>query len=148
MKTELKSPEKEKAKCIRAFRAYPDAKLAWCCHHQLLVEPLTEPWLNRVKYISEEKSKAEQASRFRSFRPVRVTLPDQVNKAETEYNKAWTKYNKARDEYVKAWNEYVKAWVNLDEVSAIFKSELEALHNQDWPDHTWNGNKVEGTSSY
>ena len=124
MKTELKSIEEEKQDCIEAFKANPDTKFAWCCHHDVLIEALIEPWLNRVNYISSDKPKAEQASRFRSFRPVRVALTYQVDKAQIEYVKTLVEYNKALAEY---------------------HSELTLLHNQDWPDNTWNGKQVEGT---
>ena len=131
MKTELKSIEEEKQDCIEAFKANPDTKFAWCCHHDVLIEALIEPWLNRVNYISSDKPKAEQASRFRSFRPVRVALTYQVVKAMAEC--------------VKALAERDKAWYVYDKVVTEYHSELTLLHNQDWPDNTWNGKQVEGT---
>ena len=166
MKTELKSIEEEKQTCIEAFKASPTAKFAWCCHHGSLIEALTEPWLNRVNYICSSKPKAEQASRLRSFRPVRITLPDQIVKARNEYYKIldeycklWiehkkvvTEHEKVKAEYCKLWTEYEKAKAKHEKVvtehekvATEYHSGLILLHNQDWPTHTWNGKRVEGT---
>ena len=51
MKTELKSIAEELKDCQDAFAKYPDAKYAWCCHHEILFEKLTEPFQNRIEYI-------------------------------------------------------------------------------------------------
>ena len=138
MKTELKSIEEEKQTCIEAFKASPTAKFAWCCHHGSLIEALTEPWLNRVNYICSSKPKAEQASRFRSFRPVWITLPDQIVKT-------WAEHKRTLAEYTRAGYNYHKARYVYNEVVTEYHSELTLLHNQDWPDNTWNGKQVEGT---
>ena len=104
---------KELKACRKAWKDNP-AKLAWCCHHTILIEPLTEPAENRIAHILSAKPLNEQAIRLKNFRPVRVTLPAELDKARAEWNKASAEWNK----------------------------ELTALHAQDWPNNTWNGESI------
>ena len=85
----IKSIEKELADCRQAFAEHPNAKLVWCCHHEVLVEKLTEPVENRISYILSNKPQEEQAVRFRNFRPVK----DEVTTAKSrdDYNIAIAK---------------------------------------------------------
>src|ERR1022692_2055043 len=69
--TPLKSIEEEMQDSITAFKAYPDAKHSWRCHHELLAEMLTESFMERIIYIRDEKPEHERALRFRNFRPVK-----------------------------------------------------------------------------
>lgn len=66
----LRSIEQEKAACIAAFKRHPKAKFVWCCHHEALFEE-NAGWRKRIEYIAACKSRTEQASRFRSYRPVK-----------------------------------------------------------------------------
>ncbi len=180
----IKSIEIELTACRKAWAANPTAKLAWCCHHAVELEILTEPAKNRINYILSCKSKEEQAIRLHNFRPVRVNLPEAVekacaewnkaraelnkafaewnkacaewnkacaelNKARAEWNKACAEWNKARAEWNKAcaeWNkafaEWNKACAEWNKAIGFHKSELSALHSQDWPDNTWNGENI------
>jgi len=157
--TKLKSISEERANCIAAFLREPDATAAWCCHHLRLVEPLTEPFMNRIKHLNG-KPEHEQAARFRNFRPVRAKLliNAELIKANAKWIKANAKWIKANAELVKANAELVKAnaeWVKADaewdkadaewvkarkewdKVLETLTDELKAIHDQDWPDNTW-----------
>ena len=92
--TKLKSIELELAACRAAFKKCPDAKFVWCCHHEILVEPLTESPESRIEYILETKSETERALRFRNFRPVRVEMPEAYDQAVRAYAQA----RQARDQ--------------------------------------------------
>jgi len=92
--TELKSAEQELSDCKAAWSASPKAKFAWTCHHQILIEPLTEPYQNRIDYILSDKDNSEHAVRFRNFRPVRITLLPELDKAYAEWNKELTDLHK------------------------------------------------------
>ena len=133
--TPLKSIEEEKKDCIAAFKACPEAKFAWCCHHEIHVEFLTESFQKRINYIISDKPESERALRFRNFRPVRVKLSEIIEKALADYYKAWDVYIKARADWNKTWADYEKA---LREN----KEELIKLHNEDWPDNSWNGKSI------
>ena len=126
--TPLKTIKEEMAACIAAWEESPDATWAWCCHHLILLEPLTEPWRNRIAYIRFDKPVHEQAARLRNFRPVRVMLPQ-------AYADAWKAYVDAWKAYVDEWKAYVDAW-------KAYESELTQLHAGDWPDHTWDGKSI------
>jgi hypothetical protein len=132
--TPLKSISEERAACVAAFEANPNSSFAWCCHHAILIEPLTEPFMARIEYIDTDKSKSEQAIRFRNFRPARVKLPEAIKKAGDDYNKALDACEKAKDARMKAWDAYMKALYNWSEASAV--------HDKDWPDNSWNGKSI------
>lgn len=116
----LKSIKQELAACREAWLV-STSKLAWCCHHRILIEPLTEPYENRIKYILSDKDESEHAVRFRNFKPVRIRVP-------AEWDKTGAEWNKTRAELDKAWVEWNK--------------EIVALFNQDWPGNTWNGESI------
>ena len=115
----IKSIEKELAACRKAFAEHPNAKLVWCCHHEVLVEKLTEPFENRISYILSNKPEAEQAVRFRNFRPVKNKAI--IARPYKDYNIATAKaiedyraaIAKSRDDYqtatAKAIEDY-RAW--------------------------------------
>ena len=71
MKPKIGKIEQEEKKCRAAFARFPDAKWAWCCHHEVHCELLTEPFGNRIAYILGEKQHSQQAIRLRNFRPVK-----------------------------------------------------------------------------
>jgi hypothetical protein len=68
----LGSIKQEKAHCIKAWKKHRAATRGWCCHHKLLFEWVggLRGAMERIGYISRDKPAKEQASRFRSFRPV------------------------------------------------------------------------------
>jgi len=64
MNPPLKSISEERAACIAAFEASPNSSFAWCCHHAILIEPLTESFMARIKYIDTDKAEGERAVRI------------------------------------------------------------------------------------
>ena len=148
MKKPIQSIEEELAACRKAFQEAPEAKYAWCCHHSILLEPLTEPCENRIQYILENKEKAEQAVRFRNFRPLRIELPKEIIKAIAKYyeaiaklSKASAKYDEARDKLSKAYAEWNEALAKLNKALAKLNKGNKML-SSDWPDNTWNGKNI------
>ena len=138
----LKSVEEELDDCQKAWTENPNAKFAWCCHHALLIEPLTEPAEVRIQFILSDKSKNEQAVRLRNFRPVRIELPAEYNKACAEYNKARAEWHEACAEYDRTYAEYNKVYAEFNKATAEWNEELTVLHNRDWPDNSWNGKDI------
>ena len=98
--------------CRAAFEASPKATWAWCCHHQIHAEPLTEPAENRIAFILSSKSLSEQAQRLYNFRPVKDDAA--VKPASDAYNAA------------------------VKPASA----HLRRLHKKEWPNNTWNGRSI------
>jgi len=166
MKTKIKSIAEESEDCKLAFESSPDAKFIWTCHHSILAEQLTEPWMNRVDYILNEKLENQRAVRLRNFRPVRVELPQKFiegNKLRAEGRKLWAegyklwdegdkllaKANKLRAEGYKLWDEGDKLLAEGNKLRAEGEKlwveclpELIKLHDLDWPDNTWNGEGI------
>ena len=160
MKKPIQSIKKELAACRKAFQEAPEAKYAWCCHHSILLEPLTEPCENRIQYILENKEKAEQAVRFRNFRPLRIELPKEIIKAIAKLNEARAKYNeacaklneaeaklnKARAKYNEAFAKYDKALAKRNEARAKYNEACakydEAIAKYDKALATWNKGNV------
>jgi hypothetical protein len=66
----LKSIKLEAAACRKAFKGVPVGSLVLHCHHELLMEKLTEPAEDRIAYILSDKPEHEQALRLRLFRPL------------------------------------------------------------------------------
>ena len=51
--------------------------IAWCCHHAIIIERLTEPAQNRINYIKTGKRERERPVRLAAFMPVdRADLPE------------------------------------------------------------------------
>ena len=123
-----KSLTKALAECRQAWEAHPDATLAWCLHHELRLEPLTEPYEARIAYILKYKPKNEQATRLNNFRPVLSKLPAKIIKSGEAYYKTLVACDKAR----KAHREAILANT----------TKLQALHIKDVPLHTWNGESI------
>jgi len=170
--TTFKSIEEELKDCRAAFAAHPKAKFGWCIHHEVLFEPIDKVSgvEGRITCIMNGKAEGERAIRLRNFRPARVEIPRELteasaayDEARAAYNKAWTAldkacadcnkaraaldkataaYYKAWTALDKAWAAYNKAWTALDKACAACEPELKKLHDQDWPDNTWNGESI------
>jgi hypothetical protein len=106
--------------CRAAFRKYPNAKYAWCCHHEKLAEPLIESPKSRIKYILRNKAKSEQVRRFNNFRPVTD---------EGAFQTAQAEYDKVCQTALGEW----------DKIRQIAEKPLLKLYRQDVPMGTWNG---------
>ena len=130
-------------------------KFYWHIHHGILLEPLTEPIGNRIKFIKENKSKSEIPLRLRLLKPIEGNLPTEVIKALEAYNKALEVYNKAF-EYNKAKEAFYEALEacsktkeafnkTLEACSKIlrkYKKEIEVLHKKECPGCPWNGETI------
>src|SRR3989304_603689 len=105
----MKSKTKALQECRAAWEAHPDATWAWCLHHGVRLEPLTEPYQARIACILEHKPKHEQVTRLNNFRPVLSKLPAEIIKLGEACDKAREAYDKALEAYDKAWEAYDKA---------------------------------------
>ena len=142
MKNKIQNIETELTACQEAWNNNKDAKWTWCCHHSIRFEELTEPLENRIAYILTKKPENERAIRLHNFRPVRIELPKELKKARVELNKTCAEFNKVRAEWNKACAEFNKASAEWDKACAeLINSNL---HDQDWPDNTWNGKDIFG----
>jgi hypothetical protein len=138
-------------------------KFYWHIHHDILVELLTEPLENRVKYIKENKPKNEVGLRLKLLKPVKGKLPNEVikttkacDKAWKAYNKAWkacvktgkacVKTTKACDKAWKAYNKaekaYNKAWEAYQKVLKDNMPAIEKLHKSECKNCPWNGKSI------
>ena len=115
----LKSIAEEEADCRAAFVGIAVGAFMLHCHHNSLLEVLTEPAENRINYILCDKPEVEQALRLRLFRPVSPehTGPE-LDKARAEWDKACAELDKARAEWAKARAEWAKACAEWDKARA------------------------------
>ena len=96
-------------------------KFAWHVHHDILVEPLTEPIETRRAYIRANKPEQEIATRLRLLKAVKGRLPAKLVEAM-----------KAYDEARKAYDEALEA-----SMPAIIK-----LHAKECPNCPWDGETI------
>jgi len=136
--------------------------LVWHIHHDMLVEPLTEPFATRVAYIKAEKPVSEIDTRLRLMKPVWGKLPE-LDKARAELDRAsaegykaraeWDRasaelvdkayaelVDKAYAEWTKARAEWTKARAELDRARA--SPSVLALHAKECPNCPWNGETI------
>ena len=129
---------------------------------------IIEPWRDRVDYMDRGKPLTELPTRYRNFRPVRVKLPQylekelkKVQKLQDNYTKAYNKWvvsnekldgsdaicKKLYEKTVDLLNDYGKQQQRLKEVIEKHQTALEKLHDRDWPDNSWQPflNKLGGT---
>jgi hypothetical protein len=147
--------QEEKA-CRKAFADYPNATMAWCCHHDVWLEPLSEPAKNRINFILNYKNKSEQALRLRNFRPVKNAAA--VKPARDAYAAACkpagdayaAACNTARDAYdaaVKAASDAYDAACKpardaYDAACKTASAPLRKRHRAEWPNNSWNGKSI------
>jgi len=138
-------------------------QFAWHIHHEVLVEPLTEPIENRIAFIRTNKPEDEIETRLRLLKPVQGVLPvavveawkaydevwkayDEVEKAYDEAEKAYDEAGKARVEawkaYVEAGKAYDEAWKARDEAWKARDEEIDALHAIECPNCPWDGHTI------
>jgi len=90
----------------------------WHIHHNVLVEALTEPLKNRIKYIKENKPEDEIELRLRLIKPVKGKLPSgfiKANQARDKANQTWDKAYQARVKADQAWDKAYQAWVKANQ---------------------------------
>ena len=115
-------------------------------HHEILVEALTEPLENRIKYIKENKPKDEIELRLKLIKPVKGKLPSEFieayqarAKAYQAREKAWEKarqaWTKANQTWAKAYQAREKAWEKARQARAKALADnmpaLEKLHKKE-----------------
>lgn len=107
--------------CRAAWSENPTAKFAWCCHHAVLIEVLTEPAENRIQFILRNKLQDEQAVRFLNFRPVRIELPVELKKAYTKWKKVRVAMNNVNAKLNKVSAKVDKAYAEWNCTEAGWK---------------------------
>ena len=145
--------EQENAAILAAAGLPPDA-IKWQdgspiyalnVHHDIPLETLTNPFMNRTRFIAVHKSTCEQAARFNSFRIIGRPLTAKEQAAYAAYAKA----------SAKAYAAYAKASAKAYGASAAsvaiaasvaYKKAIESwvapLRKQYAPLSTWNGRTV------
>jgi cation transport regulator ChaB len=145
MKKKIKSIEEELADCRAAFAQHPNAKLVWMCHHEVLIEPLTNPFEHRINYILINKPENERAVRLRNFRPVKNEAAVKsardvywaaVKPAQEVYWAATKSARDANDAAVKSAEEVYWAAIKAPQQPLV-----EVL-DQEYPNNTWNGDSI------
>jgi hypothetical protein len=124
---------KDKIILNKIMNTQTEISFAWHVHHNILLEPLTEPITNRIAYIKKEKPIEEQPLRLRLLKEIKGKLPLTVVKAWEAHVKAREAYDKAWEAYVKAWEAHVKAreahdkaWEAYDKAWEAYVKALEA----------------------
>lgn len=137
----LKSIAEEEADCRAAFVGIAVGAFVLHCHHNSLLEVLTEPAENRINYILCDKPEVEQALRLRLFRPVSPehTGPE-LDKAYAEWDKAYAELDKARAEWDKAYAEWGKARAEWDKARAEW--DKAGHHAAICPGCPWDGTTI------
>ena len=132
----------------------PVKQWVWHVHHDVLLEPLTEPIENRIAHIKEDKPKEEQATRLRLLKPVAGQIPADQDKAQADWDKAHADQDKAWADGDKAWADGDKARADLnkaqadqdkaqaDQDKAQADPAVEALHEKECPGCPWNGRTI------
>lgn len=110
------------ARCRKAWDAHPEATHGWCIHHQKRAEPLSDPIVDRVKYVLTDKAKSELITRLDNMRPV-------LSAAARE---AISVYQKARKH---TWDEERRA-------RSAMNNALRRIHRREVPHHTWSDGSI------
>ena len=100
------------AECRAAFAANPDSKSAWCCHHSILWELLTEPYEKRISYILSDKPESDHLVRFQNFRP--CSQHDRVSAINSKWQTERDAINSKRQ-------------TELDAINSKWHTELNAI---------------------
>ena len=114
--------EVEAAECRKAFEGVEVGAVVKNCHHDRLLEVLTEPAEARITYILTSKVEGERARRLREFRPWPYPLSAELSKARAEWIKADAEYSKAYAEWRNASAELSKARAEWRNASAEYRN--------------------------
>jgi len=110
-------------------------RFAWHVHHDILVEPLTEPIKVRREFIRSSKPPHEVATRLRLLKAVKGRLPAKLVEAMKAYDEAWKAY-------VKAWKAYDEALTAYDEAWKAAMPAILKLHAKECPNCPWDGETI------
>jgi hypothetical protein len=121
----------------------------WHVHHEILVEPLTEPIENRIAYIKSYKPPEEVPTRLRLMKPVRgdISPPEYWLKAEAKCQEAYAKWEEAYAKWREADAKWQEAHAKCQETYAKWLASpswknVEALHAKECPNCPWNGRSI------
>ena len=140
--------------------------LVWHIHHEMLLEPLEEPFETRVKYIKATKRAYEVPIRLRLMKPVQegnLLLPF-LAKAQAKVARAYANANKAHIAWDAAFEGQGKRTTTYDSLDKVFaklaaacderdKARVQwayacsdprvfALHKKECPNCPWNGRTI------
>jgi hypothetical protein len=108
------------------------------------IENYNKLWQSYVT-AKEAEDKAEEAykgdSAYVKAKEVYYEAKESRIMAWEAYLEAWKAYKKARKAYYDALHSYDEA---LNSYSSKYESELQALHDEMFPDCTWNGKTIFG----
>lgn len=109
---------------------YPVGTPFYALHHNepSPVEFLTEPLINRVRFVLDNKPPHELAVRLAAMRPVLGKLP-------AAYDTAWAAYDTAWAAVDTAWAPYDTARAAYDTARAAYAPSLIAQWDEEYPDH-------------
>ena len=115
----------------------------WHLHHNSLIDFLTEPIENRIKYIKENKPKAEIELRLKLLKPIKGKLPEEYIKAWQKFYEAKQKYDEAKLKYQEAGQKHEEAWKKYyEKVGQTCKPQILALHKKECPNCPWTGKTI------
>jgi len=146
--TTLQSIPEEAALCRAAFAGVKVGAMVWHCHHERVIEPLTETAETRIAYILSVKPIEEQALRLHLFRPTHNAA---VKAAEATHNAAveaaWATYAAAVEAAWATHNAAVEAaWAThnaaVKAAWATHNAAVKAAHQAECPDCPWDGRTI------
>ena len=109
----------------------------WCVHHQVRLEPLTEPIENRVRYIRENKFEHEVETRLRAMRPVTGALPEPVQRVNAEWQRVVAEWQRVVAEWQRVYAELQRVDAERQRVYAEHAAEIDALWAAECADVPW-----------
>lgn len=129
--------EEAAARCRARMAGAKVGDWVWCCHHDRMLETLTEPPENRIDCILYVKPEHERIVRLDAFRLVVGPLPEWPVKAWRAYNETWQAYRHARQAYDEAWRAYAGVVLAYDAAERAARPEVEALFAVECADVPW-----------
>jgi hypothetical protein len=114
-------------------------RCAWNVHHGVRCEPLTEPIINRIHFIVDNKDEHEIKIRLRWLAPVIGELPAAWAKACAAWAQACAAWAKADAAWVLAHAVWAKARVAWAKACAAWEPELAILHAEEQPGCPFDG---------
>jgi hypothetical protein len=143
MKLKLGSIAEEADKCRKAFANVKPDIPAWHCHHEILIERLTEPAENRIKYILSSKPEHEQALRLHLFRPFRGPTPKTLKEAYAKRQEAYAKRQEACAKWQEAYAKWQEAYAKWQEACAKWQEACAVIaHKKQCKNCPWNGKTI------
>ena len=120
---EPRTVKQAETECRTAWEAHPEAIHGWCVHHDTEMEALSEPIVNRIRYIVENKDEDERVVRLDNLRPV----------LSIKAVAAWKAYEKAIATAQKAYEEVIDpVWEAYDEARTTAREAYEKAKAPAW----------------